>query len=265
VQPSIPLRGTSERDSVETLVAMAQGNTRIVAFTGAGISTESGIPDYRGPNGVWATQKPPTIGDFRTNLETRRDYWLSRLERYPRLARTEPNAGHSALVRLHESGVLEAIVTQNIDGLHQRAGMPDDRVIELHGNALRVKCLECERQWDATAIHDRQVAGELVPDCEICGGPLRAATVLFGEALPEGALDRALALATACDLILVVGSSLVVQPAAKVPLVAKRKGAALAIVTLEPTPLDNLADVVVNEPAGATLSSLAAALVHDTG
>ncbi|MCC6942993.1 MAG: Sir2 family NAD-dependent protein deacetylase [Thermomicrobiales bacterium] len=244
--------------AIEQLVALARGKMRIAVFTGAGMSTESGIPDYRGPNGVWATQKPPTLGDFRTNPETRSAYWESRKVRFPELIAHQPNTGHRAIVRLFDAGLVPAVITQNIDGLHQVAGLPDDAVIELHGSARRVQCLDCLRIWDGQAIQARQEAGEETPDCQLCGGPLRAQTVLFGESLPVGALERAMAIARECDLMLVVGSSLIVQPAAKVPLAATRSGAPMAIVNLSETPLDHLATLLVAQHAGPVLETLSA-------
>jgi NAD-dependent deacetylase len=258
LQPSDP---AGPRDSVEDLISLTREKKRIVSFTGAGISTESGIPDYRGPNGVWAAGNPPQLGDFLTNPETRRAYWESRYARFPELVARRPNRGHDAIARMVRHGLVLTVITQNIDGLHQDAGTPPDRVIELHGAAREVKCLRCGRRWDGAAIYQRQLEGEMVPDCAVCGGPLRAATVLFGEPLPEGALATGMAAARACDLMLVVGSSLVVQPAAKLPLIARRAGAALAIVNLSETPLDRQADIVVREPAGTTLQQLADALL----
>ncbi len=255
-------RNTSERlGDVEALVEVAAGKHGIVAFTGAGISTESGIPDYRGPNGVWATQTPPTLGDFRTNPETRRLYWLNRFELYPALEATLPNDGHRALARLQQAGLLSDVITQNIDGLHQAAGTDPEHVLELHGTARQVSCLNCGRGWDGSLIHRRQVEGDMVPVCEVCGGPLRASTVLFGEPLPAGAIETGIAIAKSADLMIAVGSSLIVQPAAKLPLVAKRNGAVLAIVNLSETPLDRLADVIVRAPSGETLKRLAGALL----
>ena len=248
-------------DGLGRLIEIASAKRNIVAFTGAGISTESGIPDYRGPNGVWATQTPPTMGDFRSNPDTRRAYWEGRFERYPALNSTRPNDGHFALTALQRAGLLSYVITQNIDGLHQDAGITSDRVLELHGTAREVKCLTCDRRWDAAVVHQRQVDGNMVPDCVMCGGPLRASTVLFGEPLPAGVFEAGLDVARQCDLLLAIGSSLIVQPAAKIPLVAKRTGAALAIVNLSETPLDGMADVVVRGPAGAVLSELAARLV----
>jgi NAD-dependent deacetylase len=234
---------------------------RIFAFTGAGISTESGIPDYRGPTGVWAQQNPPTLGDFRSNPETRRAYWRRRRDTYPGFAATLPNAGHAALVALERAGRLLAIVTQNIDGLHQKAGSAPDRVIELHGSAHTVRCLDCGTTWPGAAIQTCLAAGEEEPACAVCGGPLRAATVLFGEPLPAAALRQAAAAAQACDLMLVVGTSLVVNPAAQIPVLAKQGGARLAIINRDPTPLDHLADALVTADAGPTLAALASALV----
>ncbi|MEZ4499030.1 MAG: Sir2 family NAD-dependent protein deacetylase [Thermomicrobiales bacterium] len=171
-----------------------------------------------------------------------------------------PNVGHLAITRLFDSGIVSAVVTQNIDGLHQEAGVPDRAVIELHGSARRVHCLDCGRVWDGREIQQRQDDGEELPICRNCGGPMRAQTVLFGESLPPEALRRAIEIARTCELMLVVGSSLVVQPAASVPLEAVRKGIPMAIINLSTTPLDDLATIRVPLPAGATLTTLAEAL-----
>src|ERR671911_2100171 len=248
--------------AVAALVEIARPARVISAFTGAGISTESGIPDYRGPGGVWERNAPPTLSDFRENPITRRQYWEERRERYPALRDTQPNAGHLALARLQSSGRLSHVITQNIDGLHQKAGSDPERTIELHGTAHRVRCLDCDALWPADQIQAR-LELEPLPSCDKCGGMLRAATVLFGQAMPADALRRAFAVAQSSDLMLVVGSSLVVQPAARVPEIAVASGARLAIVNNEPTPLDNLADVVVRSSAGAVLGALADALLDD--
>jgi NAD-dependent deacetylase len=246
--------------AVAALIDIARPARVISAFTGAGISTESGIPDYRGPGGVWERNAPPTLSDFRENLETRRHYWEERRERYPVLRDTQPNAGHLALARLQSAGRLSYVITQNIDGLHQKAGSDPQRTIELHGTAHRVRCLDCGASWPADQIQTR-LEQERLPNCEICGGMLRAATVLFGQALPEDALRRAFAVARASDLMLVVGSSLVVQPAARLPQITVANRGRLAIVNNEPTLLDSLADVVVRASAGGVLSALADALL----
>ena len=246
---------------VSALIEIARTSRVVTAFTGAGISTESGIPDYRGPGGVWERNAPPTLSDFRENLETRRQYWEERRERYPVLRDTAPNAGHLALARLQSAGRLSHVITQNIDGLHQKAGSDPARTIELHGTAHRVRCLDCDASWPAAKIQTR-LELEPLPACEICGGMLRAATVLFGQAMPEDALRRAFAIARESNLMLVVGSSLVVHPAARLPEITVASGGRLAIVNNEPTPLDGLAAVVVRSSAGAVLSALADTLLQ---
>src|SRR5215216_5893175 len=252
----------SSRDhdpAVTALINLARSARVISAFTGAGISTESGIPDYRGPGGVWERNAPPTLSDFRENPDTRRQYWDERRERYPALRDTQANAGHLALARLQSAGRLSYVVTQNIDGLHQKAGSDPERTIELHGTAHRVRCLDCGASWPADQIQTR-LELEPVPTCERCGGMIRAATVLFGQAMPEDALRRAFAVARSSDLMLVVGSSLIVQPAARLPQIAVAGGAQVAIVNNAPTPLDSLANVVVRSSAGAVLSALVDAM-----
>jgi NAD-dependent protein deacetylase/lipoamidase len=247
-------------ESLSALIALLRPARRIVAFTGAGISTESGIPDYRGPGGVWERQAPPMLGDFLDNPETQRAYWERRVTTYPALAAAEPNAGHRALAALERTGRLLGVITQNIDGLHHRAGNDPERVVELHGTAHQVRCLDCGAVWSGAAIQARQEAGESFPRCPACGGTLRTATILFGESLPADALRRAALLAQACDVMLVVGSSLVVQPAARLPVLARAHGAKLAIVNRMTTPLDSLADVRIIGDAGPTLNAVAAAL-----
>src|SRR3954447_10322453 len=258
-RPETTLSGDND-PAVAALIEIARPARVLSAFTGAGISTESGIPDYRGPGRVWERNAPPTLSDFRDNPDTRRQYWAERRERYPALRDTQPNAGHLALARLQSSGRLSYVITQNIDGLHQKAGSDPERTIELHGTAHRVRCLDCGASWPADRIQAR-LELEPLPSCAICGGMIRAATVLFGQALPEDALRRAFAVARSTDLMLVVGSSLVVQPAARLPHIAVATGAQLAIINNDPTPLDSLADVVVRSSAGAILSALVDALL----
>ena len=237
-------------------VSLIRGASAIVAMTGAGISTESGIPDYRGTGGVWETRKPPTIGDFLENPETRREFWSRRLTDYPSLASRMPNAGHLALVDLERRGTLLAIVTQNIDGLHQKAGNSTRRLIELHGNAHQLRCADCGAVFDAVEIQVRLEAGETEPACPVCDGMLRSGTVLFGEPIPKVALELSLAAAQACDVMLIVGSSLVVNPAARLPEIARRHGASLIVINRTETPVDHLADVHIQAEAGPTLSDL---------
>jgi NAD-dependent deacetylase len=252
----------SASPGLSALIRLGRARSRIVAFTGAGISTDSGIPDYRGPGGVWEQRKPPTIGDFLENPETRRAYWERRRSDYPVLASRTPNSGHEALARLERAGRLQSVITQNIDGLHQKAGNTPDRVIELHGTAHQIRCISCGRFYAAGDIQARLEAGEIEPACEFCGGILRSATVLFGEALPKEALDRAVAAASNCDLMLVVGSSLVVNPAARLPVLAKRNRAILAIVNRTPTPLDAVADVHLLGDAAPILEAFVAGLLE---
>lgn len=251
-------------NDLDALIALARPVRNIVAFTGAGISTESGIPDYRGPGGVWEKNTLPTIGDFRESQETRAAYWRERKERYPALRDTMPNSGHTALARLQNAGLLSTVITQNIDGLHQKSGIDPERVIELHGTAHRVRCIDCGAVWPAEEIQ-RRLEDEPLPACEVCGGRLRGATILFGEALPRAALQAAVAAARMAELMLVIGSSLIVQPAARLPEIAVASGASLAIVNREPTPLDHLAAVLVRGGAGVALGALADALVRKSG
>jgi NAD-dependent deacetylase len=247
---------------MNALAHMARGAQRIVAFTGAGMSTESGIPDYRGPGGVWERNAPPTLADFVENEDTRREYWRERRIRYPALRETRPNSGHLALARLSDAGLLTTVITQNIDGLHQKSGIPPERVVELHGSAHQVRCLDCKTIYPADLIQER-LEREPLPSCQNCGGALRAATILFGESLSATALRRAIDASRSCDLMLVVGSSLVVQPAARMPFIATASGANLAIVNNEPTPLDHLATLVVRASAGKTLTEFADALLAE--
>jgi NAD-dependent protein deacetylase/lipoamidase len=231
--------------------ALAAAN-RIVAFTGAGISTESGIPDFRGPQGLWTKIDPSefTIQNYMANPEHRRRVWRMRIERGEQ--RFEPNAGHRAIAELERIAKLDCVVTQNVDGLHQDAG--NTTVLELHGSPREVLCTGCRGRWPADEVLARVRRGEEDPSCEMCGGILKSATISFGEALPVGVLEEAYRRAEACDMCLVVGSSLVVYPAADVPMQAVRIGARLAIVNAEPTPMDSFADPVVIGPAGDVLS-----------
>jgi len=242
-----------QSDPTRLLGALLADARRIVAFTGAGVSTESGIPDFRSPGGVWDRNKPIDFREFVASAEARRETWRRGLNTYPVVAAAEPNAAHLALVDLERSGKLSAVVTQNIDGLHQKAGHAPDRVIELHGNAHAVRCLSCGEQAARADVHRRVLAGETEPLCTTCGGTLKPTTVSFGEAMPVDPLRRAEAEALACDLMLVVGSSLVVRPAAGVPQRALANGARLAIVNATETPLDDRAAVVVRGRAGEIL------------
>jgi NAD-dependent deacetylase len=240
-------------DLVPPLAEYLAAARRIVAFTGAGASTESGIPDFRSPGGVWDRNKPIQYRDFLASNEARRETWQRSLQTYPVVAAAQPNGAHRALVDLERRGQLLGVVTQNIDGLHVRAGHDPERVIELHGNAHGVRCLNCDDSATRELVHVRVLAGELEPPCVTCGGILKPTTISFGEPMPRGPLIRAEELMRQADLVVVVGSTLVVQPAASLPLVAVRRGTPLIILNLTETPLDDVAALVVRGRAGELL------------
>lgn len=233
----------------------------LVVLTGAGVSTESGIPDFRSPGGIWSRYDPTqfTFDRFCASAETRRRYWQMGADLYPMLRAAEPNRAHRALAALERRGGLRRIVTQNIDGLHQRAGSSPDKVIEIHGTALAVRCLTCGKRRDRDGVQARFARGDTDPRCE-CGGLLKPATISFGQAMPERETAQAFADAAAADVFLVVGSSLVVFPAADLPRAALEHGADLLIVNREPTPYDGAAAVTLHGSAGETLGAIAEAL-----
>jgi NAD-dependent deacetylase len=231
----------------------------VAVLTGAGISTDSGIPDFRGPQGVWtrnpAAEKLSTFQTYMADPELRRRSWQNRLA-HPAWA-AEPNPAHQALARLTRSAIDTQVITQNIDGLHQRAGTPPERVIELHGTMFAVVCTACGDRTAMSAALDRVRAGEDDPPCALCGGILKSATVMFGQALDPGVFDRAAAAATYCDLFLVIGSTLTVEPAASLCAVAAEAGAPLVIVNRDPTPYDPAATAVIRDPIGHALPRIA--------
>lgn len=238
-------------DELAAALASARG---AVAFTGAGISTESGIADFRSPGGVWSRYQPVPYDEFLASHEARRRFWAARREMYETLKTARPNAGHYALARLEALGRLRAVITQNIDELHQQAG--SRRVLELHGTARKVACVSCEQTYPSEEIHRRVVAGDEAPTCDACGGWLKSGTVSFGQPLPMDVWRESDRLARECDLFLAIGSSLQVQPAASLPVVAKRHGARLAIVTASETPLDDFADYLIRRPIGETFERI---------
>jgi NAD-dependent deacetylase len=232
-------------------------SSRIVAFTGAGISTESGIPDFRGPQGIWKTRAPIDFNDFIRSEEIRRESWRRRFSGDGgKMGDAEPNAGHLAVAALYRMGKLTHVITQNIDGLHQKSGVPDDRVIQLHGNANYCTCLSCGRRYEMEDVRDMFLPDETVPSCGDCNGIIKTATISFGQAMPVDEMQRAEMAVLDCDLMIVLGSSLVVYPAAAFPRVAKQNGAKLAIVNNEPTDLDPYCDIVINQPIGETMSAV---------
>jgi NAD-dependent deacetylase len=241
-------------DELETLRGIIAGSQRIVAFTGAGISTESGIPDFRSPGGIWTRMKPIEFADFLASEEARRESWRRKFASEATMRDARPNAGHRALARLHEQGRLPAVITQNIDGLHQASGIPDGHVIELHGNGTYAACLQCRRRYELDWVREIFSADERLPVCGSCGGMIKTATISFGQAMPEEAMERAHEATQRADLFIVLGSSLVVYPAASFPVLAKRNGARLVIVNRDPTEQDPVADLVVHAEIGPTLS-----------
>jgi len=241
-------------DDIERLRDLIGSAQRIVAFTGAGISTESGIPDFRSPGGIWTRYKPIYFDDFMGSEEMRRESWRRKFATDEVMVKAEPNAGHRALAKLVEQGRMSAVITQNVDGLHQRSGVPDVRVIELHGNATYASCLDCGHRYELEPIRKVFLGSGKLPLCAKCDGIVKTATISFGQAMPEIAMARAQDETMACDLFLVLGSSLVVYPAAGFPRLAKRKGASLVIVNRDPTDQDSDADMVIHGEIGPTMS-----------
>jgi NAD-dependent deacetylase len=241
------------------LARMIADARNIVAFTGAGISTESGIPDFRSPGGVWSQMQPIYFQDFVASEEKRREAWTRVFSGRAGWVGAKPNAGHHAVARLGAQGKVSFVITQNVDNLHQDSGVPAERVIELHGNASYATCLECGLRHELEALRGPFAATGEPPACRACMGIVKTATISFGQAMPEGPMTRAEAATLACDLFLVLGSSLVVYPAAGFPVLAKRNGAQLVIVNREPTDLDAYADLVLHDEIGPAMSQAAAA------
>ncbi|MBY0279147.1 Sir2 family NAD-dependent protein deacetylase [Candidatus Binatia bacterium] len=234
--------------------ALLGASRRAVALTGAGLSTESGIPDFRSPGGVWERFRPIEYGDFVRSSAARREHWRYKMATVPVMLEAQPNAGHRALARLERAGRLEAVVTQNIDGLHQAAG--SGRVLELHGTNRSAVCLQCDRLEPIEPVLARVAGGDEEPRCDACGGILKPATVSFGQSLPRGVLEESIRLAETCDCLLAIGSSLQVQPAASLVEIAKRAGATVLILTRSATPYDRIADAKLDGALGATLPAL---------
>lgn len=243
------------REGAEVLAEMVAAAETVVVFTGAGISTESGIPDFRGPNGLWKKITPIYYDEFVASETARLEDWKRRFAFRDQIAAVEPNVAHLAIARLVAAGKVNAVITQNIDGLHQRAGVPQDRLIEIHGNATFATCLDCGERSELDAAEAVIAAGGRSPRCA-CGGLVKAAVISFGQAMPSREMDRAEQAIQEADLFLAVGSSLTVQPAATLPMIAKYEGARLVIVNGEETPLDGLADRVLRGSIGTVFSAL---------
>jgi NAD-dependent deacetylase len=236
-----------------SLIARSQ---RVVGFTGAGISTESGIPDFRSPNGVWANNRIIEYDEFISSRAGRIEYWRQKALSWPEMRDAKPNAGHLAFVELERRKQLLAMITQNIDGLHQRAGHAAEKVIELHGTMTEAGCLSCDARIPMDQALAFVEAGEPAPLCARCGGYLKPATISFGQAMPQREMQLAIEYASNCEIFIAAGSSLVVHPAASLPVLAKRNGATLIIINRTPTPLDDMADLVMNEEIGKVLPKL---------
>jgi NAD-dependent deacetylase len=233
------------------------GRARLVtAFTGAGISTESGIPDFRSPGSPWLKHAPIDFSDFVADEDARIEAWRRKFAMDDIYRDAQPGLGHHALAALVASGKVGAVITQNIDGLHQASGIPDEKVIELHGNGTYATCLSCGTRHELADVRTAFEATGDAPVCRACGGMVKSATISFGQAMPEAAMERARQATLACDLFLVIGSSLVVYPAAGFPIMAKRNGAQLAIVNRDETELDPIADLLVPGEIGAVMAPL---------
>ena len=248
------LPGMSQ-STAEALSLELKRATRIVAFTGAGISTECGIPDFRSPGGVWSKMKPIYFQEFVASEAKRREAWTRVFSGAAGWVGKAPNAGHQAVARLVASGKASAVITQNVDNLHQASGVPQDRVIELHGNASYARCLSCGLRHELEELRPVFVDRGEIPVCRACGELVKTATISFGQQMPEGPMIRAEEETLDCDLFLVLGSSLVVTPANYFPVKARRAGARLVILNRDETPLDDLADLVVNDEIGPTMTA----------
>jgi len=244
--------------SIDQLARLVIDSTGIVVLTGAGISTESGIPDFRSPGGVWDRYNPDELNfqSFLGSEESRKRYWKFHREFYLPMKQSEPNDAHYALVELERMGKLNGIITQNVDNLHQRAGSSPQKVIELHGTACKVRCLECGADFERDEIERRLDRGEEVPRCDLCHGLLKPATISFGQPMPEKETRDSFEMVRSCDLFIVLGSSLVVYPAAYLPVESMNSGAKLAIVNLTSTPYDSYADIVIHARCGEAMKNM---------
>ena len=226
-----------------------------IIFTGAGISTESGIPDYRSQGGIWDRFRPVYFDEFMSSREAREEYWRRWVDLYRGLLQAEPNPAHMTVAELCDADLLDAVITQNVDGLHHASGVPEDKIIELHGNTRRIRCMHCRKLTPTDEVWKRLAEGDTAPECS-CSGYLKPDTVSFGQSMPVAEVERATDLSRTCDFFMVVGSTLLVQPAAHMPFYAKNNGAWLAIVNLSETPCDKICDVLVQEEAGKVLPAI---------
>ncbi|HZD39541.1 MAG TPA: Sir2 family NAD-dependent protein deacetylase [Terriglobales bacterium] len=247
--------------SLDEFAARIRESREVVVFTGAGISTESGIPDFRSPGGIWTRYRPIPFQEYMRSEEARVESWKRRLEGYENHKKARPNIGHFFVQSLDVKGQLIGLITQNVDGLHSMAGLADDKIVELHGTNRKIVCLKCAKSFDPDEVLQRLVGNFSSPKCDECGGILKSATISFGQAMPQEAMRRAQEWTEKAGIFIVMGSSLQVQPAATFPLIAKRAGARLAIINREATLLDEYADFLHRGAIGEfcqTLSSLIA-------
>jgi len=243
---------------IEEIARLILTSKRIVIFAGAGLSTESGIPDFRSPGGVWDRYDPEDLNfqNFLSSEASREKYWQMATEMYEPMKKAQPNLAHLAIAEMEGLGKLDCVITQNIDGLHFKAGNSEDKVIQLHGTAMYVSCLTCGKRYDRDEIQERLRKGLKAPYCDACGGPLKPATISFGQSMPEKETQEAYHRSSLSDLFFVISSSLVVQPAASMPLVAKRNGAKLVIINRDPTSYDDMADLVIHGQAGPIMDNI---------
>ena len=245
----------ADRQALANLIEEA---SRVVVFTGAGISTECGIPDFRSPGGIWTQNKPIDFNEFLESKRIRQEAWRRKFKLDDEFAGAQPGRGHKAIAHLVDTGKISHVVTQNIDNLHQASGVPEDRIIELHGNSTYAKCLECTTRYELEWVRAQFEPEELPPDCQKCGGVIKSATISFGQSMPQAEMSRAHEATLEADLFLAIGTSLVVYPAAGFPGLAKQHGAKLVILNREPTALDEIADMVINEDIGTVMAPFGA-------
>ncbi len=246
-----------DRSEIEQLKRLIDQSSRVVVFTGAGISTESGIPDFRSPDGIWSKTTPIYFQEFVAHESARIEAWRRKFIIDKDIDGAEPNRGHRAVAKLARIGKVACVITQNVDGLHLASGLAEDQVIELHGNGTYAKCLTCGTRYELGPIREAFERDQTIPTCELCGGLVKGATISFGQPMPDEPMRRAREETLGCDLFLAVGSSLVVYPAAGFPALAKENGARLVILNRDPTELDGLADLVLNREIGPTLGEAA--------
>ncbi|MGI5835935.1 MAG: SIR2 family NAD-dependent protein deacylase [Chloroflexota bacterium] len=242
--------------AIERAAQLVRDSSKIVVFSGAGISTESGIPDFRSPGGIWSRYAPVEFGEFLASREARERYWIRSRETYPTLAQAQPNPAHLAIAELERWGKLDCVITQNVDGLHQKAGNSPEKVIEIHGSTHWVECLNCSHWSPRSQWQQVLESGVTIPECPDCGGILKVNTVSFGQPMPERETRRAEKRSKQCDLFIAIGSTLVVYPAAQMPVYAVNAGARLVIVNLTPTYIDDQADALIREKAGLALTRI---------